>query len=167
MLELVRDGHALPSAEAVAERAGVGRRTVFRLFSDMESLYREMHAAMLMRIEHIRAIPIEGETWRARLGCIVERRARLYEEILPIKTAADAQRSHSVFLQEAHEETVRTLRQMLQFVLPKQIKDDADTFEALDAVLSIETWRRLRQDQRLSLKNARRVWEKMVAAIIA
>jgi AcrR family transcriptional regulator len=167
MLELAREGDVAPSAELVAERAGVGRRTVFRLFKDMESLYREMHAAMLARIEHIRAIPIEGATWRKRLDCLIERRVQLYEEIMPIKTAADSQRLQSQFLQEAHADLVRTLRQMLQFVLPKVVKDDAEAFEALDATLSLDVWRRLRLDQNLSVKAARRVLERMVAAIIA
>src|SRR5215470_646283 len=81
MLDLAREGELTPSAETVADRAGVGRRTVFRLFSDMESLYREMHAIMLARIEHIRVLPIEGATWRARLDCLVERRAQLFEEV--------------------------------------------------------------------------------------
>ena len=167
MLEFARQGDAQPSAEAVAERAGVGRRTVFRLFNDMESLYREMHAVMMASIEDIKAIPISGDTVGERLACVIERRVRLYEEIMPIKSAADTQRWQSRFLQEAHEDVVGLLRQMLQFLLPKEIKEDADTFEALDAVLSLDTWRRLRHDQNLSVKSARRVWEKMVAAIIA
>lgn len=167
MLEFAREGEARPSAEAVADRAGVGRRTVFRLFTDMETLYREMHAVMMLRIEDIKAIPIKGDTVLERLECIIERRVRLYEEIMPIKTAADTLRQQSKFLQEAHQNVVQLLRQMLQFLLPKEIKDDADRFEALDVVLSLETWRRLRQDQKLSVKNARRVWEKMIAAIIA
>ena len=140
---------------------------MFRLFNDMESLYREMHAVMMLRIEDIKAIPITGDTAGERLACIIERRVRLYEEIMPIKSAADTQRGQSKFLQEAHENVVRLLRQMLQFLLPKDVKDDPDKFEALDVALSLETWRRLRQDQKLSVKNARRVWEKMVAAIIA
>ncbi len=165
MLELTREGELTPSAEAVAERAGVGRRTVFRLFTDMESVYREMHAVMLERIEYIRAIPIEGETWRERLDCLLERRVRLFEEVTAIKLAADVHRHQSHFLQEMHAEIVRTLRQMLVFVLPKAIKDEPDQLEALDAVLSIDVWQRLRRDQRLSKGAAVRVLKRLVAAV--
>lgn len=42
MIELVRSGEMSPSAAQVAERAGVGLRTVFRHFDEMEILYREM-----------------------------------------------------------------------------------------------------------------------------
>ena len=49
----VERGFDATTTHAVAERAVVGRRTVFRLFNDMESLYREMHLVMMLRIEDI------------------------------------------------------------------------------------------------------------------
>jgi AcrR family transcriptional regulator len=166
MLELAREGEPAPSADAVAERAGVGRRTVFRLFKDMESLYREMHATMVERIEHIRAMEIEGETWRERLACLIERRVRLFEEVLPIETAASVHRHHSEFLRDAHTTTSQMLREIMMFVLPKTVKADADCVEALDAAMSIEVWRRLRWQQGLSVKAARRVFERTAYALL-
>jgi len=166
MLELAREGDPAPSADGVAERAGVGRRTVFRLFKDMESLYREMHATMIARIEHIRAMEIEGETWRDRFGCLIERRVRLFEEILPIESAANMHRHQSEFLRNAHAANAQMLRDVLLFVLPKVAKADADRLEALDCVLSIEMWRRLRCDQGLSAKAAKRVLERTCQALL-
>ena len=46
MLEIIQEGEVSPSAEQVAERADVGLRTVFRHFSDMDSLYSEMSEAI-------------------------------------------------------------------------------------------------------------------------
>ena len=45
-LELLRDGVHSPTAEQVAEKAGVGLRSVFRHFDDMEGLYREIGEAI-------------------------------------------------------------------------------------------------------------------------
>jgi len=42
MLELTRESALVPGAEQVALRAGVGLRTVFRHFQDMDSLYSEI-----------------------------------------------------------------------------------------------------------------------------
>ena len=42
MLDLVGKGDVAPSAARVAEVAGVGLRSVFRHFDDMDELYREM-----------------------------------------------------------------------------------------------------------------------------
>ena len=166
MLELAREGEPAPSADAVAERAGVGRRTVFRLFKDMESLYREMHATMIARIEHIRAMEIEGETWRERFACLVDRRVRLFEEIMPIEAAANVHRHQSEFLRNAHAANSSMLRDIMLFVLPKAAKADADLVEALDAAMSIETWRRLRWQQGLSAKAARRVMERTANGLL-
>ncbi|MBY0563898.1 MAG: TetR/AcrR family transcriptional regulator [Hyphomonadaceae bacterium] len=166
MLQLASEGDLEPSAGAVAERAGVGRRTVFRLFRDMDSLYGEMHAAILKRVEHIVREPIEGTSWRERLDRLIERRVRFYEEILPYKSAAEAHRHRSQFLRAAHGQFTQILREMLLFVLPRSSKDDVDTKEALEVALSFEAWRRLRQEQRLSPKAGLRVVKRIVAALV-
>jgi len=51
MPDIVRTGETSPSADQVAERAGVGRRAVFRLFNDMDSIYSQMNATMRQRLE--------------------------------------------------------------------------------------------------------------------
>lgn len=166
LLALAREGVVSPSADLVAERAEVGRRTVFRLFKDMESVYAEMHAVMLGRVARIMEDPIEGPDWRARLESLIKRRIRLFEEVLPIRIAADAHRHRSHFLQESQVRIQRMLRELLLFVLPKAIHEDPGRLEALDAVLSLDMWRRLRVDQGLSAAEAGKVWRRIVSALV-
>ncbi|MDZ4778253.1 MAG: TetR/AcrR family transcriptional regulator [Alphaproteobacteria bacterium] len=166
MLDLVFEGEMTPSAERIADRAGVGRRTVFRLFNDMEGVYREAHAVMLARVAPIIDEPISGATWRARLDQVIERRARLFEEMLPIKTASDAIRGQSPFLQADHAEITRMLRGVLLFIVPKTVSEDRTLFEAVELSLSFEAWRRLRQEQRLSAKSATAVMRRITAALL-
>jgi AcrR family transcriptional regulator len=153
MLELVRSGVIDPSAEAVALRAGVGRRTVFRLFNDMEGLYREMHGVMTERLTPMFAAPFLARTWRERVEELIERRAVIFEEMLPIKTAADTRRHHSEFLQSGHRKITKLQRKALEAVLPASIAQ-GDKLEALDLMLSFEAWRRLRHEQRLTIKQS-------------
>ncbi|MBL8558075.1 MAG: TetR/AcrR family transcriptional regulator [Hyphomonadaceae bacterium] len=166
LIDLAIDGDIAPSAERVAERAGVGRRTVFRLFSDMEGVYSEAHALMIARLGPIIHEAVEGATWRERLDQLIDRRVRLFEEILPIKTASDARRAHSPFLQEGHAEFTRLLRGVLMFVAPKSVSEDRTLFEAVELALSFETWRRLRHEQRLSAKSAGAVVRRLVDALL-
>lgn len=166
MLELVQRGVISPSAVQVADQAGIGRRTVFRLFKDMEQLYAEIHAVMIGRLERIMVEPIEGADWRARLDSLVARRVRLFEEILAIKTAADAHRHRSKFLQGTHAELSRMLRELMGFLLPGEIKADRLLVEALDGMLSFDLWRRLRLDQGLGADDAAAVWKRLVAALL-
>jgi len=163
MIELARAGEIAPSADLVAEHAGVGRRTVFRLFNDMEGLYREMHAVMVARLQPIFAPPLQGRTWRERLDELIARRAEAFEDMLPVKTAAEAHRHRSAFLQSGHRKLTQMQRQMLQTVLPPNLA--AERLEALDLALSFEAWRRLRQEQRLSPKQALGVWRCMARAL--
>lgn len=165
MLDLLREGEADPSADLVAERAGVGRRTVFRLFSDMEGVFSEMHAIMTDRLTPEFVRPFEATTWRGRLDELVERRAKTFEQMLPIKTAADARRYTSNFLQNEHKKVTRLQREALRDVLPASFAK-GELFEALDLTLSFEAWRRLRYEQGLSVKQAQAVLRQLVAALI-
>lgn len=165
MLDMLREGVRDPSAEALAERAGVGRRTVFRLFSDKEGLYREMHAIMLARLLPIFSAPIDGTNWRERLDNVIDRRARLFDDMLPIKTAADAQRYRSDLLHDEHAEFTAMQRSTLAFVLPKNMS--AEKLDMLDLTLSFESWRRLRTEQKLPAKAAAALLRKLVDAICA
>ena len=147
MLELIREGYMTPPAEAVAERAGVGLRTVFRLFNDMDGLYREMHAMMLSRLSPIAAEPVVGADWRERLRNLIHRRVRLFEEMMPYQVAADAHRARSPFLQKEHQNLVRLQRYLATALLPEDIQADVQLVEMVDLAMSFDAWRRLRLDQ--------------------
>lgn len=165
MLDLLREGEADPSADLVAERAGVGRRTVFRLFSDMEGVFREMHAIMASRLTPEFAREFSGVTWRERMDELIDRRARAFEQMLPIKTAADARRYTSNFLRTEHKRITRLQRETLVAVLPGALAK-GDMLEALDLALSFEVWRRLRYEQALTIKQSQAVLRRVLSALV-
>ncbi|MBY0568776.1 MAG: TetR/AcrR family transcriptional regulator [Hyphomonadaceae bacterium] len=166
MLELARAGEIAPSAETVAEQAGVGRRTVFRLFNDMDGVYREMHAVMVGRISPMFSAPFTATTWRARIDELIERRARMFEEMRPIKSAAEAHKHRSPFLQNEHRKITKLQRDTLAAALPDAIRNDRERLESLDLVLSFEAWRRMRQEQKLTIKEAIGVWKRLARALL-
>lgn len=167
MIELVQTGVLEPTAEQVAERAGLAMRTVFRHFTDMESLYREIARRMQAHAQPLMDEPIDAATWQQTLHKLVDKRARLYEELLPMRRAADALRHRSPFLQQEEARFARLARDVLRRALPASLAGDPDRFEALDAVLSYDMWIRLRRSQRLSAGAARRVVHTAVASLIA
>lgn len=166
MLELVREGFSAPPADAVAERAGVGLRTVFRLFKDMDSLYREMQIMMLARLAPIAAEPVVGEDWRERLRNLINRRARLFEELMPLKVAADAQRARSSYLQRENSNFLRLQREMATSLLPDDLKADTDLVEMIDLVMSFDARRRLRLDQGLEFDAAEQIIAGLVDKVV-
>ncbi|WP_199556233.1 TetR/AcrR family transcriptional regulator [Sandaracinobacteroides hominis] len=166
MLELVREGDISPSADAVAARAGVGRRTVFRLFSDMEGVYREMHAVMREKVAPVRDAPLVGETASAKVHALVDRRARFFEEVLPLMVAAGVHRPRSTVLQNDHALIQRELRNILSELLDEQILSNREMVESLDMLLSIDVWRRLRLEQRLTVAQATSILHMLVTALL-
>ncbi len=166
MLELVGAGQVTPGAEAVAARAGVGLRTVFRHFANMESLYQQIDAVMTAEIRPMVERPFSAGEWKAQLGELIDRRICIFERIMPFKIAADVHRHHSPFLAGQVAEMAREQRAALSRLVPKDKRDDAWFFESLDLLLSFETWRRLRKDQKLSIPRARQVLERLVGALV-
>jgi AcrR family transcriptional regulator len=165
MLELVRGGVISPSAEEVAARAGVGLRTVFRHFDDMDSLYREMAEAMRQEVLPIVEMPFRSSNWRERVAELVERRARIFETLMPFKNAADVHRHRSPFLRRDYAELRAIERTNLKAALPESIRNDRTRFEALDLILSFDIWQRLRQEQKLSVAQARKTVELAARAL--
>lgn len=166
MIELVRAGDISPSAADVAARAGVGLRSVFRHFKDMESLYREMTDVIEADLRSMIARPFKGETWQERVVELIERRSAGFEEMMPIRRASDARRHTSAVLQEDHERLTSVLREILKHVTPRGAVD-RPTFEALELLLSFEAWSRLRREQGLSVNDARKTLRLAVRALIA
>lgn len=155
LLKLVEAGAVLPSAEQVAAEANVGLRTVFRHFADMESLRREISERMTAEITPIIEQPFTASDPHARLVELIDRRARVFERLLPFKIAGDASRHDSRFLTNEQTALVKAQRAALRKALGPGIADDKARFEALDLLLSLEAWRRLRRDQGLSARDAR------------
>jgi AcrR family transcriptional regulator len=166
LLALVHAGRISPSAEDVAMHAQVGIRSVFRHFSDMESLYREMWVRLESEFMEAAKTPFRSSDWRGQLAEMIERRIGVFERIAPYRRAADAHRHHSPTLQADGKWMNDFLRMRLQQVLPADIAEDKLKLDALDMLLSFETWRRLRHDQKLPLRRTREIIDYMVGLVL-
>ena len=167
MIALVSEGLAMPPAEAVAVRAGVGLRTVFRLFEDMDGLYRGIQAVMTERLGGLLEGPIVAADWRQAVDILIDRRAEAYEMILPLQIAADSPRTRSPALREGRGRLVQAQRDTLVAVLPAEVRADAELVHALDLAVSFEAWRRLRTDQKADIPTARAVMRRTALALLS
>jgi AcrR family transcriptional regulator len=166
LLKLTRGGELAPSAEQVAAAAGVGLRTVFRHFSDMESLYREMTDVIESELRAVAARPFVGRSWRERVIELATRRGAAFEVVGPFRRASDLRRHGSLVLQDDHVRLTAALRAILEREVPEGALDEA-ALEALDLLLSYEAWSRLRREQGLTPEEARRAIERAVSALTA
>jgi AcrR family transcriptional regulator len=166
LMELVGEGIREPTAQQVAARADVGIRTVFRRFSDMESLFAEMDARL-----QAEAVPLLlGGRPHGRLAerarALVQQRVAFFERIAPYKRSGNLKRWRSPFLRGRHTRLVRALRTDLLRWLPELRRAPAAIIDALDLATSFEAWDRLRSEQSLSSARAQAVVERMVLALV-
>jgi AcrR family transcriptional regulator len=166
MYALVGEGVLQPTAPQVAARAGIGLRSVFRHFADMDSLYAEIYARVSARVVPLLAGGAPDGTLAERARALVARRAKLFEEIAPYKRAGLLQRWRSPFVAKHHADLVRRLRADLLRALPELREAPDDVVDALDVASSFESWDRLRVDQRLGRERAAAALERTVLALL-
>jgi AcrR family transcriptional regulator len=165
MFALVGEGERSPTAERVAERAGVGLRTVFRHFQDMEGLFAAMDARLVARVGPLLEEPDAGGV-EARVRAFARSRALLFEAIAPYKRAEALKRWRSRFLAGRHAELVDVLRADLRRWFPEAAGRPREVRDALELVTSFEAWDRLRSEQRLTPPRARAALEHAVRALL-
>lgn len=167
MMELIAGGDLTPSAARVAKEAGIGLRTVFRHFDDMDSLYVEISATIAERVMPIVAAPFESDDWQANLRDLARRRARVFEAMMPFRLAASIKRYQSPFLVGQYTQVIALEHDLLHRVLPGDVMKRRILVEALCVTLSFQSWRALRHDQGLSAEESGTVAAYMIDALIA
>jgi len=157
VMALQEEGILVPTAQQISECAGVGIRSFFRHFEDMESLFRAAD-------DHIRdsyeALFLGGDRSGAveeRIQHAVERHAHAYESVRNMVLGSQAQLWRYEVLRKNYARSQRGLRKDLDDWLPELKSVPGDKREAVDAIASFEMWHRLREYQGLSKKVSIRI----------
>ena len=161
---LVRRDHRFPSVQAVAACAGVGERTVYRRFADLDALYQSVNTRVSAEVMALAApSPPSGDLVVDLRGSL-ERRARVFEHIAPFRRAIE-RAGVSALVEQWLRAADIALRAALQASLSPYLDDD-DACEALDWLLSFESWDRLRHHQDLPRARALRVLERAALGVL-
>lgn len=153
----------LPTAAKVAERAGYSVRSVFERFPDLHSL---QIAAADYAITHVVAMAASRDVSGGRMERIkshVNTRARTSERWLPLWRALIANQGSSGELKaRAHAMRERVLSLMEHMYAPElsTLSDVArrHTLIALEAIVDVESWARMREYFGLSDEEASAAW---------
>jgi len=159
------NGGAL-SAEAVAARANVGLRSVFRHFGDMASLYTAVLDRIAKRYLHLMR-PYESAEWQGQVREALARRLELYEHGLAYQRAAQMFRDGSSAMNLGPGVFNGMLRARLESLVPADLRADHLWFEQLDLWLSLDCYGSLRDRRGLSHLLAAEVMTGAVDRLIA
>lgn len=166
MLRLVEEGVLVPTAQQVSERAGVGIRSVFRHFSDMESLFATADVRIREQYQGLFSGGDRAGSLEERIVHAVEQHALAFEAIGNHLLTTKAQLWRYPILREQYARAQRQLRKDLDDWLPELQALPADEREMVDAVASFEHWNRLREHQGLSKKSSIRLTADLLNRII-
>ncbi|MFY0638451.1 TetR/AcrR family transcriptional regulator [Maricaulis maris] len=165
--ELVRDGVAAPSATEVANKAGVGLRTVYRCFEDMGTLYQELIAVLHDEFRPGTLPDLNTEDRAGRLSLLLANRTSIFSDLESFFLASEAKRHAYKALDDDYSYLLRLERERLQAVVNPDNRLPDEVFEALHGVTSFSFWLRLRVDQGLSKALAGRVMARSAKSLLA
>ncbi len=166
MLDMITEGNLIPTAQQVSERAGVGIRSVFRHFEDMESIFLMADETRRQRYEDVFLGGDRKGTLQQRIQHAVEQRAKGYELYGNVMLSTLAMRWRYAAVHNNYARYQRGLRKNLDDWLPELDKLDPVAREAVDGIASFEFWNRLRDHQELGEKAAIEVVVKMLNNLI-
>ena len=164
--ELMLNGDMSPSAATIAEHAGVGLRSVFRHFEDLDTILRELMALIYDEVTPEFMTPLKASHWKDQLLELMERNVMIWERIRVPHTAGEIGRFKSQVLMDDYQRSRNLEISGIKAILPKDIDNYDKVLLALDASMCFSTMRRLREDRKLSISKVKTVMTFMVQSIL-
>jgi TetR/AcrR family transcriptional regulator, regulator of autoinduction and epiphytic fitness len=172
LLALLDEGQLQPTAERIAERAGVSERSLFQHFADREVLYQAVAVQQYERIVPTLE-PIDVSLpLPERIAAFVDQRARLLETVTPVRRAALLLEPESEvvagWLQSTRRQKAREVERVFRAELEEVEQSRRGVLlAALVSASAWTSWEALRAHQRLSAERSRAVMRATLSALLA
>ena len=171
LFTLLEDGELRPTAERIAERAGVSERSVFQHFPDRESLFE---AVALQQWERVLTgtVPVDSSLpLSERIEAFASQRCAVLEQVTPVARAALLLENDSAvvagwadtFRRGAAAEVERVFRPELDQL---ERRERAALLAALVSAATWPVWEGYRAHQGLGFERARAAVRRTLAALL-
>jgi TetR/AcrR family transcriptional regulator of autoinduction and epiphytic fitness len=157
----------MPTAQAIANRAGVAKRSLFHHFPDMEALFA--HAAESQAVNHwsILERPDPALPFDDRLRDAISQRALLFEAIGDVRRVAAQAETTSPTVATRMAGSREDLNRHIRLALGPELSCvDRVAAAGICAIASWEAWDVLRRHQRLSVPVARAAVESTIRSAV-
>ena len=157
LLALLREGHIEVSAAAIAERAKLSERSIFRYFDDLDDLYRTVCAVQFERErKHATIDSFSKGSTEDKIAHFVEQRVRLFTSIGSIGRASRVfAHRNAVIAKELRRARVLLRRQIADHfadeiaALPSAERSHAATI--IDSLCNFESYSIMRSDYDMTI----------------
>jgi AcrR family transcriptional regulator len=173
-LDLVVEGALQPSAEEIAARAGLSRRSIFNHFADLAELYDAVAEAANQRFAPLLKEISDREPIERRVEQLVQVRSKYLEATGPFTRALTAQSLVGPAEDQARRLSTDALRRQHQDVerlFRREVADlpsteRAEVLEALSAAMAPLLWEHLRRSRGNSMSRARGIMKRTLMSIL-
>jgi AcrR family transcriptional regulator len=169
---LILEGKAPPSAQDVAERAGVSVSSVFRNFDGLADLQRQALDRFRSRYSHfVVARPAPGAGLESRIGLFVRTRVGLYERAGPLLMLARIRAlDHRAMLEAVADNRAALAAQTRECfqaeIAGRTTADASGLLSLLDALASPEAYDLMTRTHCRSSRQITRSWRLGLRALI-
>ena len=171
-IDLVLEGNLPPTADQVAERAGISKATFFRYFESLNAMRYDAGARMLERFPLLHVADPGHGSLRERIERFVSLRVELWEKVHLL-----AQLQRTMVLQDPDAarmvDFVRELMvdQVREHFAPELQEHSAarrdDTAMLITMITSVESWEQFRHTYGRSPLQTRRAWTQAIEALLS
>lgn len=160
LLSLYNEGNLDPSTEEIAARSGVSARSLFRYFDDSDDLSAAAIAQQQDDVRHL--LPVEAtpdQPFAHRVAALVRQRGELFEAIESAATVSRLRAPFQLVVADKLTQGRSFLRNQIAELFAAELGAMPDAvagsrLAAADVATSFESWRLLRDDQRLTRPKA-------------
>ncbi|WP_432828995.1 TetR/AcrR family transcriptional regulator [Dactylosporangium sp. CA-092794] len=169
-LALLEEGDLRPTAERIAERAGVSLRALWSNFKDTEGLFAAAGERLMQRqLAEFRAVPPQLPL-PERIERYCAQRARMLEIIAPATRAARIREPFSPQLRKNRQWYLDVDRQEIETLFAAELAgagpNRGEILDALSAAATFSGWSVWRDDLGLDVPAATAVLRRVVSALL-
>lgn len=162
-LELIDQGLLVPTAKQIADKAGVGIRSFFRHFDDMEALFAAADAHARDNVMNLFPRGDGHGDVAERISAFLDNQAEAYEHLRNIILSTQAQLWRSPTLRQSYARDQAKLRDIIVSWFPELAGQAPALIEGLDALASFDMWHRLRHHQKLGVRESKDILAALMA----
>ena len=158
MMILIKKGILEPTAQQVADEAGLGIRTVFRIVKDKETLFSRMDEKVRESNQMLYQASPSGSL-KDRIEGLMQIESKGYEVNIEFIKATLANKWKYKTLEENYKKNQLLLKKLMFTWLPEISQLDSNLQDFLTAINSPNFWIELRENQTLSVEKAKKIKE--------
>ena len=170
LLDLVAAGDVAPTAQRIADRAGVSVRSVYQHFADVEGLYADAVARTYAWVRETAKVVDPSLPLQRRVDAFVDGRAVTLESLLSfhravrlMEPASERVRSDRLAMEKWEKD--RTARIFAAELRAMEPSTRAATLAGIDVLSSADAWDHLRRNG-LSARTARQVLRSAILCLL-